>query len=88
MDNFSPGKKYLRLVKPVTSYLYDRSCVKMSKYLRLLLIIEKSASAIIPFVDGDVVVDAFVVVVDGNRQRLLGNVLTDDVFVLKSKVTH
>ena len=60
----------------------------MSKYLRLLLIIEKSASAIFPFVDGDVVVDACVVVVDGNRQRLLGNVLTDDVFVLKSKVTH
>ena len=60
----------------------------MSKYLRLLLIIEKSASSIFPFVDGDVVVDAFVVVVDGNRQRLLGNVLTDDVFVLKSKVTH
>jgi ABC-type phosphate transport system substrate-binding protein len=40
-----------------------------------LLIIEESASALRSLVDRDVVVDALVVVVNGNGQSLLGDIL-------------
>ena len=53
----------------------------MRIYLSLLLIIKHSAASVLSLVDRDVVIDSLVMVVNGYRQRLLGDVLAYDVLV-------
>ena len=52
-----------------------------ARLLLLLLIESRPAQAIILLLHGYIVVDSFVVVIDGHGERSLGHVLTNDVLV-------